>query len=131
MMAAAGQSGIDILCDAAGSDLLMTSLFGLATPEQSSSSSASKSPERKRVRVREDGGRGSVGAEGRPPVHVCHICKRIYERADHLLRHLRSHENARQYQCSRCPKRFNRASVFPSYEVWCGVVFVAAGVVGD
>ncbi len=43
--------------------------------------------------------------------HVCHICKRAYERADHLARHMRSHENARPYQCSRCPKRFNRMYV--------------------
>jgi len=49
--------------------------------------------------------------------HVCHICKRVYERADHLTRHLRSHENARPYQCSRCPKRFNRAYVYSKHVV--------------
>ena len=50
------------------------------------------------------------------PTHVCHICKRVYERADHLTRHLRSHENARHYQCSRCPKRFNRADLLTRHE---------------
>jgi hypothetical protein len=44
-------------------------------------------------------------------VHQCRICKRSYERADHLNRHLKSHENARPFHCSRCPKRFNRADL--------------------
>jgi hypothetical protein len=44
-------------------------------------------------------------------VHQCRICKRSYERADHLNRHLKSHENARPFRCSRCPKRFNRADL--------------------
>lgn len=48
--------------------------------------------------------------------HVCHICQRVYERADHLTRHLRSHENARSYACTRCPKRFNRADLLSRHE---------------
>ncbi|KAF7558971.1 hypothetical protein G7046_g5188 [Stylonectria norvegica] len=48
--------------------------------------------------------------------HVCHICKRVYERADHLTRHQRSHKNARPYQCSLCPKRFNRADLLTRHE---------------
>jgi len=44
-------------------------------------------------------------------VHQCRICKRSYERADHLNRHLKSHENARPFHCPRCPKRFNRADL--------------------
>ncbi|ESZ93895.1 hypothetical protein SBOR_5716 [Sclerotinia borealis F-4128] len=45
-----------------------------------------------------------------PPqiVHRCRICERTYERADHLTRHLRSHENSRSFRCQRCPKSFNR-----------------------
>lgn len=46
-----------------------------------------------------------------PRVHQCRICKRSYERVDHLNRHLKSHENARPFHCSRCPKRFNRADL--------------------
>jgi len=49
-----------------------------------------------------------VNASG---VHQCRICRRSYERADHLNRHLKSHENARPFHCSRCPKRFNRADL--------------------
>ncbi len=44
-------------------------------------------------------------------LHQCRVCKRTYERADHLNRHLKSHENARPFHCSRCPKRFNRADL--------------------
>lgn len=45
-----------------------------------------------------------------PPsvAHRCQICQRSYVRADHLTRHLRSHENSRPFQCQRCPKNFNR-----------------------
>ncbi|KAK7999805.1 hypothetical protein PG990_012405 [Apiospora arundinis] len=63
----------------------------------------------KRIKVADD-------ASPSVPAHVCHICKRVYERADHLTRHLRSHENARPYQCSRCPKRFNRADLLTRHE---------------
>ncbi|KAI0125178.1 hypothetical protein BJ170DRAFT_584813 [Xylariales sp. AK1849] len=94
------QNGIDILCDAAGSDLLLGSLFSVPSPREKRT---------KRVKVPED-------SSPPPPSHICHICKRVYERADHLTRHLRSHENARPYQCSRCPKRFNRADLLTRHE---------------
>ncbi|KAI1335318.1 hypothetical protein F5Y15DRAFT_251127 [Xylariaceae sp. FL0016] len=97
------QNGIDILCDAAGSDLLLGSMFG-GTP-------SSHQPA-KRVKLAAD----STTATSSAPAHVCHICKRVYERADHLTRHLRSHENARPYQCSRCVKRFNRADLLTRHE---------------
>ncbi|CAM1502264.1 Fc.00g042480.m01.CDS01 [Cosmosporella sp. VM-42] len=134
-MAASEQNGIDILCDAAGSDLL-TSLFSLASPDQRGQhpqhpqqhqeqhqldqhqleqqhhlrhqtprSQSSSIPSKRKL------------SDVSPPAsHVCHICKRVYERADHLTRHLRSHENARPYQCSRCPKRFNRADLLTRHE---------------
>jgi hypothetical protein len=41
----------------------------------------------------------------------CQLCGRIYERADHLHRHLRNHENLRPHKCTQCPKRFNRADL--------------------
>jgi len=53
----------------------------------------------------------SSGSCSQLPVHRCHICNRNYERADHLNRHLKSHENARPYRCTKCPKRFNRADL--------------------
>jgi hypothetical protein len=46
-----------------------------------------------------------------PRTLQCQICKRTYERPDHLNRHLRSHENARQFRCTRCSKSFNRADL--------------------
>jgi hypothetical protein len=104
------QNGIDILCDAAGSDMILNSFFSLGTPAATAHSPAEASPHQqaKRVKLSE----GSIASSpAHKATHVCYICKRVYERADHLTRHLRSHENARQYQCSRCPKRFNRAYV--------------------
>lgn len=109
------QNGIDILCDAAGSDLLLSSIFPSDAQNQNQNQTQHHPPQKKVKR-----------SDASPPAaasvtsvtstsfasssnHICHICKRVYERADHLTRHLRSHENARPYQCTRCPKRFNRA----------------------
>lgn len=50
------------------------------------------------------------------PPHRCHLCARTYERADHLNRHLKSHENARPHKCSRCTKSFNRADLLNRHE---------------
>lgn len=75
------QNGIDILCDAAGSDLLLGSLFPApsthreatqrpsAGPEQPPSSALSQRTKRAKL----------DDAPGASP-HVCHICKRVYER---------------------------------------------------
>ena len=116
------QNGIDILCDAAGSDLLLSSLFHPSAPggaghvppaapaagviQGLAEAQAEESDEKSRAkRAKTDATpSSSTGAS-----HVCHLCRRVYERADHLTRHMRSHENARQHQCSRCQKRFNRA----------------------
>ncbi|KAI8675020.1 hypothetical protein NCS57_00401600 [Fusarium keratoplasticum] len=151
-MAAAEQNGIDILCDAAGSDMLLSSLFALAAPGQDQqraqpqdqhelqhplpTASPSKQPHQQQVYhqqldpalqpSQQETPRKSTSslpakrklsdASASSPSHVCHICRRVYERADHLTRHLRSHENARPYQCSRCPKRFNRADLLTRHE---------------
>jgi hypothetical protein len=50
------------------------------------------------------------------PAHRCHLCGRSYERADHLNRHLKSHENARPHKCMRCPKSFNRADLLNRHQ---------------
>ncbi|KAH9889249.1 hypothetical protein F4778DRAFT_773430 [Xylariomycetidae sp. FL2044] len=102
------QNGIDILCDAAGSDLILGPIFPAATPQAQAQTQVQELPA-KRVKL-------SIDSSPSPPTHVCHICRRVYERADHLTRHLRSHENARPYQCSRCPKRFNRADLLTRHE---------------
>ncbi|KAF4450833.1 hypothetical protein F53441_6104 [Fusarium austroafricanum] len=153
-MAATEQNGIDILCDAAGSDMLLSSLFSLAAPvsvtdphqrvqpplqqeqhelqQELPPSSPSKhqifhqqldpalqqpqaeTPQRSSSAL--PAKRKLSDASTSSPSHVCHICRRVYERADHLTRHLRSHENARPYQCTRCPKRFNRADLLTRHE---------------
>lgn len=153
-MAATEQNGIDILCDAAGSDMLLSSLFSLATPvpvpdphqriqpplqheqHELQHSLPPESPSKHQIfqqqldpALRQTPGealqrpssalpvkRKLSDASASSPSHVCHICRRVYERADHLTRHLRSHENARPYQCTRCPKRFNRADLLTRHE---------------
>jgi hypothetical protein len=50
------------------------------------------------------------------PSHPCRLCGRIYERADHLNRHLKSHENARPHKCTRCPKSFNRVDLLNRHQ---------------
>lgn len=104
------QNGIDILCDAAGSDLLLSSFFSLDRAQDGSNPApvADHHLPSKRVKLSAEN-TSPLGAANAGSSHVCHVCKRVYERADHLTRHLRSHENARPYQCTRCPKRFNRA----------------------
>lgn len=93
-------NGISLLCDAAGSDMLNTLYSPPEPPKQ-------PAPPKRKL---------SLSDASPSATHVCHICKRVYERADHLTRHLRSHENARPYQCSRCPKRFNRADLLTRHE---------------
>ncbi|KAM0356113.1 hypothetical protein ACHAPU_000507 [Fusarium lateritium] len=149
-MAATEQNGIDILCDAAGSDMLLSSLFSLAAPasdphqrvqpplqqEQNELHSLPPvSPSKHQIfqqqldpALQPSQGEASqrsssvlpakrkLSEASASPSHVCHICRRVYERADHLTRHLRSHENARPYQCTRCPKRFNRADLLTRHE---------------
>ncbi|KAF4989523.1 hypothetical protein FGRMN_9059 [Fusarium graminum] len=149
-MAATEQNGIDILCDAAGSDMLLSSLFSLAAPasdphqrvqpplqqeQHELHSLPPVSPSKHQIFQQQldpalqpsqgDASQRSssvlptkrkLSDASASPSHVCHICRRVYERADHLTRHLRSHENARPYQCTRCPKRFNRADLLTRHE---------------
>lgn len=71
------------------------------------------------------GGEGTVGTFTDPQLQYssnltqvfrCHLCDRIYERADHLTRHLKSHENARPHKCPRCGKSFNRADLLNRHQ---------------
>lgn len=48
--------------------------------------------------------------------HQCPLCTRVYERADHLSRHMKTHENARPHKCTQCSKRFNRADLLSRHE---------------
>ncbi|KDN72417.1 hypothetical protein CSUB01_00100 [Colletotrichum sublineola] len=99
-------NGIDILCDAAGSDMLNPLYSPPDLPKQPAQPPPQHLGKRKL----------STSDASSSATHVCHICRKVYERADHLTRHLRSHENARPYQCSRCPKRFNRADLLTRHE---------------
>ena len=38
----------------------------------------------------------------------CGFCKRHYNRADHLIRHVRSHTREKPYVCEVCDKGFAR-----------------------
>lgn len=38
----------------------------------------------------------------------CGFCKRHYNRADHLIRHVRSHTREKPYVCDICDKGFAR-----------------------
>ena len=108
------RDGIELLCDAVA-DVTNTpdgTLPHLGLENGVGNGFATNNQPAKRVRLSVDASSPSRSA-GAAPNHVCQVCKRVYERADHLSRHMRSHENARQYQCSRCPKRFNRAYVMP------------------
>ncbi|KNG85741.1 hypothetical protein ANOM_005723 [Aspergillus nomiae NRRL 13137] len=41
----------------------------------------------------------------------CNECQRSFDRADHFARHVRSHQDLRQFQCPWCPKSFNRGDL--------------------
>jgi hypothetical protein len=60
--------------------------------------------------------RGAIGPKATAPSHPCRLCGRIYERADHLSRHLKSHENARPHKCTRCTKSFNRVDLLNRHQ---------------
>ncbi|EGP86300.1 uncharacterized protein MYCGRDRAFT_44386 [Zymoseptoria tritici IPO323] len=44
-------------------------------------------------------------------LHPCSVCQRTYERADHLIRHQKTHDNERAYKCTVCGKGFNRVDL--------------------
>lgn len=60
------QNGMDILCDAVGSDLLLGSFLASSPPPE-------QRP--KRAKVAADDAESSSTSP-----HVCHICRRVYER---------------------------------------------------
>ena len=130
-----GQSGIDILCDAAANSSshppptqaapvqLQPARSGNVTapqlqhlPQPAPAPAPTLAPSLTTGQVKQSKRKHPSSPRSTPPSHVCHICARVYERADHLTRHLRAHENARPYQCTRCPKRFNRADLLTRHE---------------
>jgi len=93
---------MDLLCHAIG--FSETQLSNGLEPERSNSPLRASDPHPKSNPSRSSSNRR------------CHICGRCYERADHLNRHLKSHENARPYKCNRCNKSFNRADLLNRHQ---------------
>lgn len=51
--------------------------------------------------------------------HVCRFCRKAFVRAEHLQRHVASHENKRPYVCGNCCASFGRADVLRRHERKC------------
>jgi hypothetical protein len=97
---------MDLLCDAAG--------FNQPPPEHLDQPQSTSRPCQESASGE---GRGqSTDASGSTRFQ-CHLCGRTYERADHLNRHRKSHENARPHKCTQCPKTFNRADLLTRHKI--------------
>lgn len=42
-------------------------------------------------------------------IHECPLCFAVFQRPEHVKRHMRSHSSEKPYQCELCQKRFNRS----------------------
>lgn len=47
----------------------------------------------------------------------CNLCKKIYNRADHLIRHVRSHTRERPFGCDICGKGFGRKDLLKRHKL--------------
>ncbi|KAL4806096.1 hypothetical protein BDV18DRAFT_160164 [Aspergillus unguis] len=54
-----------------------------------------------------------------PSQWQCSLCSSQFSRAEHLRRHLRSHENKRPYKCSLCERPFTRRDAKTRHEKIC------------
>jgi hypothetical protein len=114
-------AGMDILCDAIGPDIDagLRAEAAVRQPDPDSDREElivvdESEPSREEpinVIIRKSSSSLGPASKIDSPVHRCDVCNKTYERADHLNRHLRSHENARPFGCPQCNKRFNRADL--------------------
>merc|ERR1711939_460487 len=51
--------------------------------------------------------------------HACKVCQRAFVRAEHLQRHLLSHENYKPNKCKACDARFARSDVLRRHTRKC------------
>ncbi|KAL2812595.1 hypothetical protein BJX63DRAFT_240655 [Aspergillus granulosus] len=52
----------------------------------------------------------------------CSLCSTQFSRAEHLRRHLRSHENKRPYECTLCRRSFTRRDAKTRHEKTCKAI---------
>ncbi|KAH6995425.1 hypothetical protein EDB80DRAFT_729080 [Ilyonectria destructans] len=83
-----------------------------------------KEPHTERPNSSPDGHGRSVTLNGRTlqqrqRPHVCKFCQRRFLRAEHLQRHVTSHENRKPFACQDCGARYGRADVLQRHRKKC------------
>ncbi|ODV72164.1 C2H2-type zinc finger protein CYBJADRAFT_130223, partial [Cyberlindnera jadinii NRRL Y-1542] len=48
--------------------------------------------------------------------HQCPLCGGIFQRPEHLKRHMRSHSSEKPFECDECGKKFNRADNMKAHQ---------------
>lgn len=58
-----------------------------------------------------------VHAEGKKAAtHACPLCGGVFQRPEHLKRHMRSHSSEKPFECEECGKKFNRADNMKAHQ---------------
>lgn len=89
-------SGMDLLCDAIGPELLSPRYRAQSLSTKASDGGAGMENEQTPSPNVSRDNTASQKSVNRDAVHQCKICNRSYERADHLNRHLRSRKLSSQ-----------------------------------
>ena len=56
-----------------------------------------------------------ISSDGKKP-HQCPLCGGIFQRPEHLKRHMRSHSSEKPFECDECGKKFNRADNMKAHQ---------------